>query len=118
MILIVDDDQAMRKLLKRTFAGEKAVAVGTVEEGLTAAYAKSPTVILLDVIFAGQAQGVNAIQAFRSVTDDRSAVIVMTGHYSTIDQWRAIALGASAYIEKGDVRALERLVSEFSRDAA
>lgn len=114
-ILIVDDDMATRALLKRKLAAANDVRVAaTVQEGLTAAYAYSPDVVLLDVLFAGQAEGVDALRAFRSVVPE-AEVVMMTAQYSPQDEARAIAIGAIAYVEKGDDRVIQKLVKIAGR---
>lgn len=108
-ILIVDDDTAFRRLLRKTLGVGEVAEAATIEAGIAVAERHPPDVVLLDVLFGGRAKGIDAIAAFRSVAPE-AEVVMMTAQYSPQDEARAIAVGAFAYVEKGDNRVIQRLV--------
>jgi DNA-binding NtrC family response regulator len=100
-ILIVEDDESIRKLLQSRFEREgfQIVQAGTVDEGLSQLH-KNPdvSVILLDYRMPGK----NGVEMLKEVkAKDRSPkVIMITGYSEKTTAIDALKMGASDYIEK------------------
>lgn len=110
VVLVVDDDPIMRRALARAVGESEVLAAETVRDGLSIARRRQPDAIVLDVLFGGAPDGMPAIQGFRAAAP-RASIIVVTGEYSEYDEGRAIALGARAYLEKGDVGLLRSVIA-------
>ena len=99
-ILIVDDDTAFRTVLaselERMDFDVRSAASG--EEGVTAAAAVEPDVILLDLRLPG-ISGLEALKTLRARAP-RSEVIMLTGHGSIDTAMESVRAGAFDYIGK------------------
>lgn len=103
-ILVVDDDVWVLRRFSRLLAAETAESP---EEGLRMAREMRPDVVLLDVIFPGRGNGIEAIPDFLSLGCE---VVVITNDYYREDEMLSLRLGAYAYAEKGDNQTVERVV--------
>jgi CheY-like chemotaxis protein len=100
-ILVIDDSRFLRGLISKTLAraGYAVTALADGEEGVLAARATRPSLILLDMMLPGL-DGTSVLKALK--LDPLTAqipVIVMTG----LSQWNAAKLkeaGAAACVEK------------------
>ncbi|MBN8609080.1 MAG: response regulator [Deltaproteobacteria bacterium] len=118
-VLVIDDDEVDRlqaeRLAKRTRLPLRIRTSGTAEEGLAAAIASPPHVILLDMNI-GAASGEETVRELRRAGVD-AAIILLTG---TTDPERvadAIAAGAMKYVPKSalDITRLEQALLSGSR---
>jgi DNA-binding response OmpR family regulator len=103
-ILVVTDDNAMRKFLRTIMAGRYLVVealVGT--QTLALARRVQPDVVLLDIDFQGYYKGLTMCRALRSDTDPILAqvpILMLTGYTSGADITAALASGANAYVHE------------------
>ena len=114
-VLVVDDDDDIRLLLRLSLESERDVEiVGEAADGIAAvdvAGSVGPDVVVLDLQMPG-ADGLTALPLLRRQCPDASVLV-----YSATDRRReAIAAGADAYVEKstsleGVVRALRDLTA-------
>lgn len=115
-ILVVDDEQNIRKILKAAFEREN-YRVTAAEDGAGALKAiqndETIDVVLTDVLMPGMT-GVELLSQIRERRDDLP-VLIMTA-YGTIPQAvEAIRAGASDYITKPfDLDNLKRIVAQFT----
>jgi two-component system response regulator AtoC len=99
-ILIIDDDEAFRRMLLEalTNKGFEASGVGSAEEGLEFLKGTSVDFVLLDVQLPGMS-GIEALEAVRSA-DSRPDVIVMTAFSDKETAITALSKGAHDYFSK------------------
>lgn len=98
--LIVDDDPAIRSVLKRGLA-YAGFAVDTAECGadaLALARERYPDVVILDVMMPGL-DGIEVLERLR-VADAQLPILMLTGKDGTDDQLRALKRGADDYVIK------------------
>lgn len=102
--LVVDDDEAMRTLLKVAIeAGEAARIVGEADDGLTAITAArrtQPDVVVLDAMMPNMG-GIEAIPAIRAVSP-QSRIIVFSAALDEEAADRARRAGAHEFLSKTD----------------
>ncbi len=102
-VLICDDDEAMRALLRAivdTSLGLRVVGEATDgNEAIAEATRLQPNVILLDLAMPNRS-GFEALPELRHVAPD-AQVIVFSGFAGTNIAEQVIALGATGYLEKG-----------------
>jgi DNA-binding NtrC family response regulator len=99
-LLVIDDQQEIRDLLRRTFS-EPEFTVHTANsaaEGLAEFAACQPDVVMLD-IFLGKDSGLETLQRIHEL-DPRVPIILMTGAGTTATAIEATALGGYDYILK------------------
>jgi CheY-like chemotaxis protein len=101
-VLICDDDESVRELLKAFFAAQYAGydvhAVTTGEEALAAVRQDRPDLVLLDVEMPGMG-GVATLRAIKAF-DGRIPVLMITGNESSKVAGQLLALGAVSYVPK------------------
>jgi CheY-like chemotaxis protein len=101
-ILVVTDDNAMRKYLRTIMAGRYLVVealVGT--QTLALARRVQPDVVLLDLHFQGYHKGLTMCRALRSDTDPtltQVPILMLTGYTSGADITASLAARADAYV--------------------
>jgi two-component system KDP operon response regulator KdpE len=118
-ILVVDDEVEIRRALKTglTDHGFEVEAAASGEEGLAAAAARRPDVVLLDL-------GLPGLDGFAVLTRlrerSRAAVIVLSVMADERDKVRALDLGADDYLVKpfGLEELLARIRAVIRRQAA
>jgi hypothetical protein len=118
-ILVVDDEDSIRKLLKTRFEREglKVQTAGSAEEGAAFLASHSDiSVIVTDVRMPGK-DGLQFTQEIKNKYK-HSKVIVMTGHGEKSTAIQALRLGASDYLEKPFdleemTHSLKRTVNEY-----
>lgn len=115
-ILLVEDDRFLRKaaeaMLRRH--GYEVVSAQDGEEGLRAARAALPDVVLLDLIMPKMG-GFQVLQELKADPTTRHVpVVIMSNLGQESDVQRAMAAGAADYIVKANV-ALQDLVSKVER---
>jgi DNA-binding NtrC family response regulator len=118
-ILVVDDEDTIRKLLKARFEREgfQVVVAGSAEEGFNTLSSNSDfAVVVTDVRMPGK-DGLAFTQDIKQ-SFKHTKVIVMTGHGEKSTAIQALRFGASDYLEKPFdleemTHALKRTVNEF-----
>ena len=111
-VLVIDDDPALRELLRRFLAKEgfRVVDVGSGTEGLRQARLMRPAAILLDVQMSGM-DGWSVLAALRDDPQLSGIPVVMLSVVD--DKQRGFALGAADYLVKPFDR--QRLVTILAR---
>lgn len=109
-VLLVDDDMADRKIIKRTLAGNaaevKVVEAVSVAEGLVKMQDETFDVILLDYRMPG-ATGIEMVQELRSRPDLGSiAIVMMSASENESLAVKCIESGAQDFIQKTDLQRL------------
>jgi len=99
-ILLVEDDLGLRLAMTKTLRSEGfAVEIaGTGRDGLEAALAKRPDLVLLDVMLPGM-NGFEVCQRLREIDPD-VPILMVTAKGEEADRVRGLRLGADDYIVK------------------
>ena len=113
-ILIVDDDQTLRRRIARAFE-ERGFDVRTAanfDEAVEVARADSPQLALIDLKMPGRS-GIDLVRELRAI-DETTNIVVLTGYGSIATAIEAIRLGASHYLSKpADV---DEIIQAFNKD--
>jgi DNA-binding response OmpR family regulator len=98
-ILIIEDDETIRALLKRAFtqSGAKVVEAEDGAAGMRAIYADKPEAVLLDIEMPG-IDGFGALERIRDLTD--VPVMMLTSSDQKDVKLRAFEGGADDYVTK------------------
>jgi len=98
-ILIVDDDQRLRRLLSRflTREGYQIREAGNADEMRRALVLKSADLIVLDLMLPGE-DGISLARELRATSD--VAIVILTGKVNTVDKVVGLEVGADDYITK------------------
>ncbi len=99
-ILIVDDENAIRKTFKMvlTYAKHNVVEAKTAEEAFDIAKKGDIDIVFLDVKLP-QKSGLDIVPDIKKVSPS-SYIIIVTGHGNVIDAVKAVKMGVYDYIEK------------------
>ena len=99
-ILIIDDEEAIRKSLRMVleYEGYDCVEAGSGPEGLEALRRESPDAVLLDIKMQGM-DGIEVLQAARS-SDTHTPILMISGHGDIRTAVEAIHKGAYDFLEK------------------
>ena len=99
-ILIIDDDEILRKRLGRAFdeRGYDVRLSASYDEAIAAAQQESPELVVLDLRMPGRS-GLELLQALRKL-DPATKIVVLTGYGSIATAVDAIRLGATYYLPK------------------
>ncbi|MEW6750091.1 MAG: sigma-54 dependent transcriptional regulator [Candidatus Latescibacterota bacterium] len=112
-ILVVDDDQAIQRLLRRVLA-ERGFTVEVAGDGAAALLAYQETVpdaVLLDLRLPGM-EGMEVLERLRA-HDPEATVVIMTGFGSVESVVQAMKAGAADYLTKPlDVDHLELVINK------
>ena len=105
-VLVVDDQAAVREGLARLIGGAPhgprvVHTAANASQAIELALRFAPQVVVLDVDLDG-VDGLALLPHFTS----RARVLVLTSHAGTATRARANALGASAFVEKGEPAAV------------
>jgi DNA-binding response OmpR family regulator len=115
-ILVVDDDQRMRRLLRLNLDkdGYRVVTAEDGPAGLESAELDPPDLILLDVMMPGM-DGFTVLQRLREFTD--VPVVLLTAKGEEQDKVRGLDLGADDYLTKpfGPAELLARVRANLRR---
>lgn len=122
-VLIVEDAEDLRRILATRIEAEgfPVVAYGTAAEALSH-LAREPFAVLLTDLFLPSQDGTSFLDRVRQLTAT-TRIIIYTGDGSLASAKEAIALGVSAYIEKGEettelLQALRHAYEEYLRISA
>ena len=101
-VLVVDDNEDNRRILRDLLrsAGYGVIEATTGEDGVAAAKARTPDLILMDI----QLPGIDGYEATRRIKADGTLrpipLIVVTSYALSGDDAKALAAGADAYVAK------------------
>ena len=100
LILVVEDDASLRLGLQKTLrsAGYRVRCAATGPEGLAAALAERPAVVLLDVMLPGK-NGFEVCEELREHDADLP-IVMLTAKGEEQDRVRGLRLGADDYVVK------------------
>ena len=115
-ILVVDDDESVRKFLKEALCGEERqiLTASNGQQALTMASRQQVDVVLLDLKMHGLS-GIETLQLLLKV-DAGIVVIVLTGNGSIETAREAMRLGAYDYLTKPfDLTFLEEVIADSLR---
>jgi DNA-binding response OmpR family regulator len=115
-VLVVDDDPVIQKLLKVNFEmeGYAVITAGDGAEGLDAARASAPDVVILDIMMP-KMNGLEVLTALKQDKNTESIpVILLSAKAQSSDVQAGLDRGADAYVTKpfDPLELLDR-VSEF-----
>lgn len=98
-ILIIDDQENLRRLLKEYFSelGYRVLTAKDGQEGLFVARYENPDLILLDIMMP-KLDGYQFLEAFRK--ESKAPVIVLTAKTEESDTIQGLELGADDYVVK------------------
>lgn len=97
-IIIADDEESIRLLLRRIFSDHIVLAAADGQAALRLIAAESPSVVLLDLNMPLMS-GLEVLYALKN-TDSAPLVIVLTGNDDLDSARKALELGAISYITK------------------
>ena len=99
-ILVIDDDPAVMKLLKRglTYEGFAVETAGSGEAGLALAREQPPDLVILDIMMPG-IDGLEVLRRLRAV-DAQLPVLFLTARDAPKDQVEGLEKGADDYVVK------------------
>lgn len=101
-ILIIDDDEGDREIIKRFLEMEGNFSILTAasgEEGVEKAAAEKPDIIILDTKLPG-IDGFETCQKLKAIEGLETKVIMMTGAIDSVDAVKAREHGADDYCAK------------------
>jgi DNA-binding response OmpR family regulator len=100
MILVIEDDPRMQKVLCRSFASEhySVMVAGDGQKGLELFRSERPTAVILDLILPG-ISGRELCQTFKSISSE-TPVIVLSAISEVVDKVLLLELGADDYVTK------------------
>lgn len=118
-ILIVDDDEQLRKLLMLTlsYADYQLHFAMNGEEAMRMAIKLKPDVLILDVMMPGRLNGFEVCRRLKSTKNSRDIYIVLlTGLTEQYDKEMGAETGANAYVVKpfSPLRLVELIESKLN----
>ena len=115
-VLIADDDQRVRELLKRMLetAGYETITASNGNEALKLYQAKKPDLLIIDIVMP-EKEGIETIIELRNINPDVSIIAISGGGTVGPETYLGIAekLGAKETIEKPIVK--DELISKVSK---
>jgi two-component system, chemotaxis family, chemotaxis protein CheY len=119
LVEVIEDESVMRRELADALqeAGFSVVEAITGEEGLSAALAKRPDVILLDLLLPGL-DGLSVLRKLREHPWGQTAPVIVLSNFSDLAKVsEAMENGAFQYVVKSDtsVAAIVHMVKEHAR---
>lgn len=118
-VLVIEDNvdvaESTRSLLEMW--GHTATIAGTGPDGVKAALADPPDLVLCDLSLAGGMNGLDVCRALRAAAETRTArIVAVTGHGSRGDELRVREAGFDLHLIKPvDPELLERVVQDTPR---
>lgn len=112
-ILTIDDSDTIRTYLQKVLAARGAVVEGAPSgrEGLDMCAAKTYDLILLDLLLP-DLDGIEILKRIRA-NNDKSTVVMLTGHGGIKSAIAAVQMGADGYLEKQDITSTVHNHAEF-----
>ena len=100
-ILIVDDEQIIRNVLKRKLENSTAYQVFTAEDGVPALelFKREKVDLVISDLLMSQMNGIELLRNLKSI-DPQVPVIIITGYGTLDDAIEAIHIGAEDFIKK------------------
>lgn len=103
-ILIIDDDQPLRKLLEHALheAGFEALSAATGEDGLELTLRERPDLVLLDIAMPGMS-GFDVAAAIRKAeqqSERHTLIVIMTAHARSFTVSVDFHTGIDSYLTK------------------
>src|SRR6202789_1711186 len=100
MILVIEDDPRMQKVLCRSFASEhySVMVAGDGQKGLELFRSERPIAVILDLILPG-ISGRELCQIFKSISSE-TPIIVLSAISEVVDKVLLLELGADDYVTK------------------
>ena len=118
-ILLVDDDETNRKLIRVILAGRnyRILEAGSVEAAMEILKQERPDLLLLDIRL-GEGSGLDLIRAIREdPAFDLAPALAITAQAMKGDEGRFLAAGFDGYLSKPvDTRRLPEVVERFIRE--
>lgn len=101
LLLIVEDDEALARTLKRSFErrGYRVLSATNHAEVQELLKTESPGYAVVDLKLAGGASGLSCVQTLHA-HDEKMLIVVLTGFASIATAVEAIKLGACHYLAK------------------
>ncbi|MCU0931287.1 MAG: response regulator [Serpentinimonas sp.] len=102
-ILVVEDQDIIRKLVRMTLemAGHTVSEASSGRQGVDAALAQPPDLILMDVMMPGELNGLAACRALRAQPGfARIPIVMLTAKGQEQDRLEGLSAGASDYVVK------------------
>lgn len=102
VILVIDDDPAQRRLIEGILgaSGYRTASASDGDSGLAAARARTPDLIILDVLMPGR-NGYQTCRALRADGATREVpILILTAKGEEADRFWAAQVGASAFLGK------------------
>lgn len=98
-LLVVDDDEAIRRLLRRLFegAGHEVVEAEDGASGLRLLWSERPQLLVLDITMEGMT-GWDVLERVRELSD--LPVMMLSGRADELEKVRALRGGADDYVTK------------------
>jgi CheY-like chemotaxis protein len=117
-ILIVENEQAIQRLLKALLVPEyRVVQALNPIQAIELAYRALPDLVILNVHLGGRPDGLELCRTLRSEPDPALAqvpILVLTGYTTETTMKAASAAGASSFIGKPfDTKALFELITDL-----
>jgi CheY-like chemotaxis protein len=99
--LVIDDSKFQRAAIQRALvrAGHQVSTAGDGEEGLRAASASQPDLIILDMLLP-KVSGIDVLRALRREAQTSAVPIIVLTGLSEKNKEKLIAEGATAFMEK------------------
>lgn len=101
LLLLVEDDEALARVLKRSFERRdyKVLHASSQEEMQAVLLKQTPTHAVVDLKLSGNSSGLNCVQALHA-HNPAMLIVVLTGFASINTAVEAIKLGACQYLAK------------------
>ena len=117
-VLVIDDDESVRVLLKRLLEGDgyEVLTAENGEEGLERARKEKPDVVTLDVVMPGELDGWAVLKELKADSDTEGIPVIMVSIMAEADN--GFALDVEDYLVKPvDLERLSRVVSRATKSA-
>ncbi len=113
MVLIVDDNAAVRSLIRRILKGfaDEIRECANGAQAVAVCQAQSPDVVLMDVEMP-ELDGLAATRALHTMTPS-TPVVIVSQHDEDVIRAAAFAAGACAFASKSDLAALPTLLRQI-----
>ncbi|MFH1941754.1 MAG: response regulator [bacterium] len=118
-VLVVDDEEEVRNIFSRTLDsfGYQVLTAKDGKEAITTCHHETPDIVLLDIKMPDM-DGIETLRRIREIDpQEKSAVIMLTGHGDINTAREAMKLGAYDYVTKPfDLNFIRSLFEEVIRE--